>query len=171
MARTPIAAVSGHSTASFPASLMGAGYLTASYARVPWLIVVSLGLSFVAFMSMQGPALAVPTQFLAGRAAAAGIAAMNTITMFSGFIGPYWMGVTERCNRQLLAWPARPPRAKSWRCARHVSADTQSRANLRDGTESQPSPTSLCDFWLETQASYQKRSTSESLLKNSFRPS
>ncbi len=79
----------------FPCIVMGAGYLTASYARTPWLIVTTLGLSFVAFMSMQGPALAVPTQFLAGRAAAAGIAAMNTITMFSGFIGPYWMGVTK----------------------------------------------------------------------------
>jgi ACS family tartrate transporter-like MFS transporter len=78
-----------------PCILMGAGYLTASYARAPWLIVTTLGISFVAFMSMQGPALAVPTQFLAGRAAAAGIAAMNTITMFSGFIGPYWMGVTK----------------------------------------------------------------------------
>jgi ACS family tartrate transporter-like MFS transporter len=78
-----------------PCILMGAGYLTASYARAPWLIVTTLGMSFVAFMSMQGPALAVPTQFLAGRAAAAGIAAMNTITMFSGFIGPYWMGVTK----------------------------------------------------------------------------
>jgi ACS family tartrate transporter-like MFS transporter len=78
-----------------PCIIMGAGYLTASYAHMPWLIVASLGLSFVAFMSMQGPALAVPTQFLAGRAAAAGIAAMNTITMFSGFIGPYWMGVTK----------------------------------------------------------------------------
>jgi ACS family tartrate transporter-like MFS transporter len=43
-------------------------------------------------MSIQGPALAVPTEFLAGRAAAAGIAAMNTITMFSGFVGPFWMG-------------------------------------------------------------------------------
>jgi ACS family tartrate transporter-like MFS transporter len=78
-----------------PCILMGAGYLTASYARTPWLIVAMLGISFIAFMSMQGPALAVPTQFLAGRAAAAGIAAMNTITMFSGFIGPYWMGVTK----------------------------------------------------------------------------
>jgi ACS family tartrate transporter-like MFS transporter len=37
----------------------------------------------------------VPTQFLAGRAAAAGVAAMNTITMFSGFVGPYWMGVMK----------------------------------------------------------------------------
>jgi ACS family tartrate transporter-like MFS transporter len=78
-----------------PCIVMGAGYLTASYARTPWLIVSALAISFVAFMSMQGPALAVPTQFLAGRAAAAGIAAMNTITMFSGFIGPYWMGVTK----------------------------------------------------------------------------
>jgi ACS family tartrate transporter-like MFS transporter len=78
-----------------PCIVMGAGYLTASYARTPWLIVTTLGMSFVAFMSMQGPALAVPTQFLAGRAAAAGIAAMNTITMFCGFIGPYWMGVTK----------------------------------------------------------------------------
>jgi MFS transporter, ACS family, tartrate transporter len=43
-------------------------------------------------MALQAPALAVPTQFLAGRAAAAGIAAMNTITMFSGFVGPFWMG-------------------------------------------------------------------------------
>ena len=79
----------------FPCILMGAGYLAASYARTPWLIVASLAISFIAFMAMQGPALAVPTQFLAGRAAAAGIAAMNTITMFSGFIGPYWMGVTK----------------------------------------------------------------------------
>jgi ACS family tartrate transporter-like MFS transporter len=78
-----------------PCIVMGAGYLTSSYARTPWLIVSALAISFVAFMSMQGPALAVPTQFLAGRAAAAGIAAMNTITMFSGFIGPYWMGVTK----------------------------------------------------------------------------
>ena len=46
-------------------------------------------------MSMLGPANAVPMQFLAGRAAAAGIAAMNTITMFSGFVGPYWMGVMK----------------------------------------------------------------------------
>jgi ACS family tartrate transporter-like MFS transporter len=44
---------------------------------------------------MQGPALTVPTQFLAGRAAAAGIATMNMITMFSGFIGPNWMGIMK----------------------------------------------------------------------------
>jgi len=75
-----------------PCCVMGAGYFIASYGRPGWLVVLALGTSFVAFMALQAPALAVPTQFLAGRAAAAGIAAMNTITMFSGFIGPYWMG-------------------------------------------------------------------------------
>jgi MFS transporter, ACS family, tartrate transporter len=75
-----------------PCCVMGAGYFIASYGSPGWLVVVALGASFVAFMALQAPALAVPTEFLAGRAAAAGIAAMNTITMFSGFIGPYWMG-------------------------------------------------------------------------------
>jgi MFS transporter, ACS family, tartrate transporter len=78
-----------------PCCVMAAGYLVASFARPPWLVIAALGISFVAFNSLQGPALAVPTQFLAGRAAAAGIAAMNTITMFSGFVGPYWMGVMK----------------------------------------------------------------------------
>ena len=63
--------------------------------KEPWLVVPALAASFVAFMSMLGPANAVPMQFLAGRAAAAGIAAMNTITMFAGFVGPYWMGVMK----------------------------------------------------------------------------
>jgi ACS family tartrate transporter-like MFS transporter len=74
---------------------MALGYLVASYARAPWLVVGSLAASFIAYNALQGPALSVPTQFLAGRAAAAGIAAMNTITMFSGFVGPYWMGLMK----------------------------------------------------------------------------
>jgi ACS family tartrate transporter-like MFS transporter len=78
-----------------PCLVMAAGYLTASYSKEPWLVVAALAASFVAFMSMLGPANAVPMQFLAGRAAAAGIAAMNTITMFAGFLGPYWMGVMK----------------------------------------------------------------------------
>jgi ACS family tartrate transporter-like MFS transporter len=78
-----------------PCLVMAAGYLTASYAKDPWLITAGLAASFIAFMSMLGPANAVPMQFLAGRAAAAGIAGMNTITMFAGFVGPYWMGVMK----------------------------------------------------------------------------
>jgi ACS family tartrate transporter-like MFS transporter len=70
-------------------------FVTASYARTPWIVVAALAASYISFQSMQGPALTVPTEFLAGRAAAAGIAAMNMITMFSGFVGPYWMGLMK----------------------------------------------------------------------------
>ncbi len=78
-----------------PCIVMGAAFLTASYSTAGWLTVSALGVSFAAFMAMEGPALAVPMEFLAGRAAAAGIAAMNTITMFSGFVGPLWMGIMK----------------------------------------------------------------------------
>jgi MFS transporter, ACS family, tartrate transporter len=76
-----------------PCLIIGAGYVTASYSRLPWVVVGSLAACFIAHSALQGPALSIPTQFLAGRAAATGIAAMNTITMFSGFVGPYWMGL------------------------------------------------------------------------------
>lgn len=75
-----------------PCLFMGGAFLIAGSAHQAWIVVTSLAVAFTAFMSMQGPALSVPTQFLAGRAAAAGIAAMNTITMFSGLVGPVWMG-------------------------------------------------------------------------------
>jgi len=55
-------------------------------------VVAGLGIASIAFFSLLATAVAVPAQFLAGRAAAAGIAAMNTITMFGGFLGPYWIG-------------------------------------------------------------------------------
>jgi ACS family tartrate transporter-like MFS transporter len=78
-----------------PCLVMGAAYSCAGLASVWWLVVLSLAVGYIAFISMLAPALAVPQQFLAGRAAAAGLAAMNTITMFSGFIGPMWMGVMK----------------------------------------------------------------------------
>ena len=76
-----------------PCLVMALSFAIASYARTPWLVVAALAASFIGFQAILGPANALPMQFLAGRAAAAGIAAMNTITMFSGFVGPYWMGV------------------------------------------------------------------------------
>ena len=78
-----------------PCVVMAAGFLIASFASAPWLVVVALAATYVSFTAMLGPANAVPMQFLAGPAAAAGLAAMNTITMFSGFVGPYWMGLMK----------------------------------------------------------------------------
>jgi ACS family tartrate transporter-like MFS transporter len=78
-----------------PCLVMAAGYLVASYGHPAWLVVTALACSFMAFNALLAPGNAVPMQFLAGRAAAAGIAGMNTITMFGGFVGPYWMGVMK----------------------------------------------------------------------------
>ncbi len=78
-----------------PCLVMAVGFLIASFASAPWLVVVALAATYVSFVTMLGPANAVPMKFLAGRAAAAGLAAMNTITMFSGFVGPYWMGIMK----------------------------------------------------------------------------
>ncbi len=75
-----------------PCCVMAVAYLVASTGRPGWLVVTALAVVFFAQNAVLGPGLAVPTEFMAGRAAAAGIAAMNTITMFSGFVGPYWMG-------------------------------------------------------------------------------
>lgn len=78
-----------------PCLVMAVGFLVASYAREPWLVIVALAATYLSFTAMLGPANAVPMKFLAGRAAAAGLAAMNTITMFSGFVGNSWMGVMK----------------------------------------------------------------------------
>ena len=78
-----------------PSLIMGVAFLVAGSTRIPWLVVLSLGVSFVAYTSILCPGVSIPTQFLAGPAAAAGIAAMNTITMFSGFVGPYVMGLLK----------------------------------------------------------------------------
>jgi MFS transporter, ACS family, tartrate transporter len=121
-----------------PCVVMAAAYLTAGYAGRGWLTATALGVSFVAFMSMQGPALAVPTEFLAGRAAAAGIAAMNTITMFSGFVGPFWMGRmkdltgTYQVGLQGLVLPSLMAGAVMWALTRNLEQRVAALGRLRE---------------------------------------
>ena len=78
-----------------PCLVMAVGYIVASYSGNTWVIVIALAVSFIATYSLWGPALSVPMEFLAGPAAAAGIAAMNTIAIVSGFVAPYWMGLMK----------------------------------------------------------------------------
>jgi ACS family tartrate transporter-like MFS transporter len=78
-----------------PCCLIAIGFTVASFASTPWLVIASLATSFIAFNALMAPGLSLPMEFLAGRAAAAGIAAMNTIAIFSGFAGPYWIGLSR----------------------------------------------------------------------------
>lgn len=75
-----------------PCCVMAMCFLMAGMGHEAWLVVGALGVMFLAYNAPLGPALAVPSEFMCGPACAAGIAAMNMITMFSGFVGPYWMG-------------------------------------------------------------------------------
>lgn len=75
-----------------PCCIMAICFILAGFVHSGWLVVGSLALMAISYTALLAPALALPTQFLSGRSCAAGIAAMNTITMFSGFVGPYWMG-------------------------------------------------------------------------------
>jgi MFS transporter, ACS family, tartrate transporter len=47
----------------------------------------------VLISAIAAPVWSIPTEFLCGRSAAAGIAAVNMIAILGGFLGPYWMGL------------------------------------------------------------------------------
>jgi MFS transporter, ACS family, tartrate transporter len=61
----------------------------------PWLAVPALAVAALSYYALQGPLLALATSFLHGRSAAAGIAAMNTLGILGGFIGPFAMGLAR----------------------------------------------------------------------------
>jgi ACS family tartrate transporter-like MFS transporter len=44
------------------------------------------------FSALNAAIWTIPSSFLTGKSAAAGIAAVNMIAMIGGFLGPYWMG-------------------------------------------------------------------------------
>lgn len=78
-----------------PFVMMAAGYAVAGLFGRPWLVVPALAVSVITYSALQGPLLSIPPTFLKGKTMAAGIAAMNTLGMLGGFIGPYWMGIAK----------------------------------------------------------------------------
>jgi ACS family tartrate transporter-like MFS transporter len=61
------------------------------------IIVSMVALTTVVFgnSALQPPYLSLAPQFLKGKSAAAGIAAINMIGIFGGFLGPFWMGLIK----------------------------------------------------------------------------
>jgi ACS family tartrate transporter-like MFS transporter len=78
--------------------MMSGGFLALALSPIPSIALTGLLVLIVGHMSMQGPLWSISTSFLKGRTAAAGIAAMNTIGILGGFIGPYWMGIAKDLN-------------------------------------------------------------------------
>jgi ACS family tartrate transporter-like MFS transporter len=59
------------------------------------LVLSALVLLQISYYSMQGPFWALPSSLFQGRCGAACIAAVNTLGITGGFIGPYWMGLAK----------------------------------------------------------------------------
>ena len=80
---------------AIPFFILSGGFLVGGLSTAAWLAVPALSATTIAYMALLGPIMAIPPLFLKGKSMAAGIAAMNTIGMLGGFIGPYWMGIAK----------------------------------------------------------------------------
>ena len=75
-----------------PTVLESACLLVVAVTANPYLGVGGLAAMFVAHNAIQGPLLAVPTTFLKGKGAAAGLATINMVGILGGVLGPSLMG-------------------------------------------------------------------------------
>lgn len=95
-----------------PALLMATGFIAAGLSSHPAIVLTAFALLFPAFCAIQGPVWTLPPSFLSGKSAAAGIAAINTMAICGGFVGPWWMGLSAEATRShqrgllMLAIPA-----------------------------------------------------------------
>jgi len=84
-----------HLHVALPLLIIAGAFLVGGLSVVPLLAVPAFAAALIAQSALQGPLLAIPAEFLKGKSCAAGIAAMNTIGMLGGFVGPYWMGIAK----------------------------------------------------------------------------
>ena len=78
-----------------PFLVMMVAFAVSGLLRAPWVVVAGLTVASVCNVGLQSPMIAVPGSFLKGRSMAAGIAAMNTVGMMGGFLGPWVMGLVK----------------------------------------------------------------------------
>jgi ACS family tartrate transporter-like MFS transporter len=81
-----------HLHIAFPALAGAIGFLAVTRAGTPALLVAALSLTAFGVLGWLGPFWALPTAFLREQAAAGGIALINSMGAFGGFVGPYLIG-------------------------------------------------------------------------------
>jgi ACS family tartrate transporter-like MFS transporter len=74
---------------------MALGLATAGCSNAPGIVIPALCCVVVSFNAMQGAWLAIVQGLFRGRSAAAAIAAINTLSILGGFVGPYFMGLLK----------------------------------------------------------------------------
>jgi MFS transporter, ACS family, tartrate transporter len=90
-----------------PCLLTSTGFVVAGLSAGPIVLLLGFACIMIGFNGLNAAVWTIPCSFLAGKSAAAGIAAVNMIAIIGGFVGPYWMGLaadlTGSYQRGLLA--------------------------------------------------------------------
>jgi predicted MFS family arabinose efflux permease len=80
---------------AIPCAVGGIGFMLSAYFTSPLPGMIALTIAAVGDLGTRGPFWALPTRFLTGSAAAAGIALINTMASLGGFVGPYAVGLVR----------------------------------------------------------------------------
>lgn len=78
-----------------PVLLMVAAFVVCGVSVAPTAVLPAFAVLFMGFTATGGPVWVIPSSFLTGKSAAAGIATVNMIAILGGFVGPYWMGLAK----------------------------------------------------------------------------
>jgi ACS family tartrate transporter-like MFS transporter len=78
-----------------PCVLIATAFIVAGLSVHPFAAVPAFAIIIIAFNATGGPVWTIPSTFLTGKSAAAGIATANMIAIIGGFVGPYWMGLAK----------------------------------------------------------------------------
>jgi ACS family tartrate transporter-like MFS transporter len=84
--------------AAVPCFAAAAGFVAAAAIHTPVLAILALTVAASGIYGRNGPFWSLPTMFLSGDAAAAGIAFINTIGAVGGFVGPYVVGLIKTAS-------------------------------------------------------------------------
>jgi ACS family tartrate transporter-like MFS transporter len=78
-----------------PCFLMALACVAAGLSVAPAIVIPAFALASLGFTATGGPVWVIPSSFLTGKSAAAGIATVNAIAILGGFFGPYWLGLAK----------------------------------------------------------------------------
>jgi ACS family tartrate transporter-like MFS transporter len=81
---------------AIPSAIAALGFIASAYFTSPLPGMLALTVAAVGDLGTRGPFWALPTRFLAGTAAAAGIGLINTLGSLGGFVGPYAVGIARQ---------------------------------------------------------------------------
>ncbi|HZF29128.1 MAG TPA: MFS transporter [Gammaproteobacteria bacterium] len=79
-----------------PSAIAAVAFCASAFLVSPVLAIIALSVAAIGDLSTRGPFWALPTRFLAGSAAAGGIALINMMASFGGLVGPAAVGLVRK---------------------------------------------------------------------------